>query len=686
MKKTGRVVFSLLLSLLTLTLLASCGTTDLQDTSTKSQIEIDDHAETGLPTESGYELVQLQYLSAAGLHTSAGSDLSILGEVGKLSIRQAKRNAWQTLTLENSYSDPIVVMNPLSFNGRGPATIRVRNITSNSFQFKIDEWLYQNGRHKKETVSYMVAEAGSHTLGNLQLEVGTMTTNHTFSQALYATAFQNTPVVFTQTQSYNGSHPIITRVKNVNELGFEARVQEEEAQGPHTEEVVGYLAFSQGSGTIQSDTPDTDLAVAAITDTPYEVVRTSEEVNRRWYTLDFQNSYNNPIFLASIQSYKGPNTANLRYRNLSNNQVSVKIQEERSLDNETYHVKESIGYVVLEAATLVNNTDIPSDTNSAPVAVNDSASFSADQAATIISVLENDSDADTEDTLSIDSITQPSKGVSSINAEGSLSFDPASAFDTLLIGETETVSFDYSISDGTETATATVTVTITGILVPNVAPVAVDDTATFTADQAATVIPVLDNDTDENTADVLSITNISTQPTKGQVSLNDSGQIVFDPAGAFDDLLVGQSEAVSFSYTMTDGTATDIATVAVTITGSKFSLTVEVEGLGLVAILPEGPDSPAMIDCGNQEATAAEIGFEVGLDCNELFNQTPTQTVTLTPFPGEQDFSGDGGINSNYTWTWQGCTEVLENNSCSVEMSESRTIQIIFTADDFGNL
>jgi hypothetical protein len=50
-----------------------------------------------------------------------------------------------------------------------------------------------------------------------------------------------------------------------------------------------------------------------------------------------------------MQTIDGPNPAELRYRNLSDSGVEVRIEEEQSKDTETAHTTESVGYFVLES-------------------------------------------------------------------------------------------------------------------------------------------------------------------------------------------------------------------------------------------------------------------------------------------------------------------------------------------------
>src|SRR5204862_327373 len=65
--------------------------------------------------------------------------------------------------------------------------------------------------------------------------------------------------------------------------------------------------------------------------------------------------------------------------------------------------------------------------NDAPVAVNDSANTSEDTPVTV-SVLANDTDVDAGDTKAIASVTQGAHGAVTINADGTLTYSPASNY------------------------------------------------------------------------------------------------------------------------------------------------------------------------------------------------------------------------------------------------------------------
>src|SRR5262249_45579174 len=87
-------------------------------------------------------------------------------------------------------------------------------------------------------------------------------------------------------------------------------------------------------------------------------------------------------------------------------------------------------------------------TNAAPTAVHDSAVTNEDQAVTI-AVLANDSDpAGALDPLRIDSVTNGTKGTTTIDTRGTADTTDDEVVYTPYAGATGTDSFTYTISDG----------------------------------------------------------------------------------------------------------------------------------------------------------------------------------------------------------------------------------------------
>ena len=82
---------------------------------------------------------------------------------------------------------------------------------------------------------------------------------------------------------------------------------------------------------------------------------------------------------------------------------------------------------------------------------------------------------------------------------------------------------------------------------------------------------MLDNDSDPDAGDTLSVTAVDTSGTAGAVTAWDAdGSFTYDPDGQFEYLKAGGSATDSFTYTVSDGKGgTDTATVTITINGAS---------------------------------------------------------------------------------------------------------------------
>ncbi len=208
----------------------------------------------------------------------------------------------------------------------------------------------------------------------------------------------------------------------------------------------------------------------------------------------------------------------------------------------------------------------PEPDNQAPDAINDTASTDEDSAVTI-NVLGNDTDAD-GDALTVTNISLPDgvDGTAVLNPDGTITFTPGPAFDSLGVGDSQDIDITYTISDGqggTDTATATVTVTGT-----NDGPVANSDLAITDEDMSVTV-DVLANDTDLD-GDTLTVTSVSLPgDIDGTVVINPDGTITFTPGDGFDALEEGETQDVEITYTISDGQGgSSTSTATVTVSGT----------------------------------------------------------------------------------------------------------------------
>lgn len=261
-----------------------------------------------------------------------------MGEIGKIS---GLNHINQTIQLNNTYINPVVFALPLSFNGSDPAIARITDIQDDSFSVYLQEGEGKDGKHNKERLSYIVLEAGSWELPNGSiLEVGTVNTNSTttssWSSINFNSDFSTTPAILSQVQTDNDEQFVRTRQNSSSITGFDLAMEEEELlrTSGHGTETVGWLAIESGSG-------DWDGL-------EYEVGRTGQNIDHNWGTIDFQQSFSQtPNLLASLSSFRGSDSAGLRYNNLGSSSVQLKVEEDQTRDLEVAHIGESVDFLAI---------------------------------------------------------------------------------------------------------------------------------------------------------------------------------------------------------------------------------------------------------------------------------------------------------------------------------------------------
>jgi VCBS repeat-containing protein len=254
--------------------------------------------------------------------------------------------------------------------------------------------------------------------------------------------------------------------------------------------------------------------------------------------------------------------------------------------NFTYSVRDSQGAVATATVTITIQ-----GRNDAPVGVNDSGATDEDTVLNVgpAGVLANDTDVDTGDTRTVSAVegvagnvgtqfTLASGALLTLRANGSYTYDPNDAFESLGLGAVGTDTFTYTLRDSRGgTSTATVTITIDGV---NDAPVGVDDTVTANEDTVLTVSAagVLANDTDVDAGDTKTVATINGAAANvgAQIALASGalltvqadGGFLYDANGQFQSLQVGDTATDSFTYTVVDGQgASSAATVTIVVEG-----------------------------------------------------------------------------------------------------------------------
>ena len=281
-------------------------------------------------------------------------------------------------------------------------------------------------------------------------------------------------------------------------------------------------------------------------------------------------------------------------------------------------------------------------TDDSPVAVADAATVAEDAAATAVTVLANDTDADAGP-IAIGSVTQAANGAVVITGGGTgLTYAPNPNYCNTPPGTTLD-TFTYTLTPGSSSTTVTMTVTCV-----DDNPVAVADAATVAEDSGATAVGVLANDTDVD-AGTISIASV-TQPANGAVVITGGGTgLTYQPNPNYCNTPPGTT-LDTFTYTLTPGSSSTTVTMTVTcvddapVAVADAATVLEDSGASAIGVLANDTDidgGTKLVSLVTQPANGAVVitGGGTGLTyapnanyCNNPPGSTlDTFTYTLTP-------------------------------------------------------
>jgi hypothetical protein len=255
---------------------------------------------------------------------------------------------WQRVNFKSTFVDPIVVANPIGSKDSDPAIVRVTGIDQKGFSIRIQEWDYLDGWHGGELVGYVVIERGRYTLSNgTEVEAGSLDTSKTglfeffeFGVGAFGDPepFGAPPVVLAAVNSTAEADAVTARLRRISTSGFEVGMREQEANKQrHSTERIDYIAWSPSVGEVNGMPYEVGNTGDVVTHVPYPIVSDDIELDAA------------PIFVAKMQTTNGGDTADLRW---DEHGFYVWVAEEQSKDTEMNHVKESVGYLLIEPPAL----------------------------------------------------------------------------------------------------------------------------------------------------------------------------------------------------------------------------------------------------------------------------------------------------------------------------------------------
>lgn len=251
--------------------------------------------------------------------SSVGYDLQLTKLVADHSARILLQKVinfdfrWTPIQMPVSQTSALIGYGPSSYNGPQPGVIRTRRTDTGNepLQIRFQEYQYLDQFHVQENTDLMAFTEGVtvHDDGSMIVAgVATVTGNGVWQDIQFPQGFDNAPHVFLFAQSATGGQPPTLHAKNVTSSSFEITIKEEEQlrSSGHLPEKIAYFAIYNpaNQGTLMINNQQVDYRLQQL------------QVNHLWTT---------------VPGYG----------------IKIKLEEERSLDQEIGHVMETVDVMML---------------------------------------------------------------------------------------------------------------------------------------------------------------------------------------------------------------------------------------------------------------------------------------------------------------------------------------------------
>ena len=158
-------------------------------------------------------------------------------------------NKWRTVEFGAGFASvPIVLHQLVTANDPAAAIVRLRSLTSLSFQAKIREEEAADGVHGAEVMHYVALSTGTGTVNGKSFAVGnTGITIDSNWRTVTVGGNYLAPLLLASPQTHEGGDPVTLRHRNLLPTQFEIFMEEEksnDSETGHNTEAVGWVVIS----------------------------------------------------------------------------------------------------------------------------------------------------------------------------------------------------------------------------------------------------------------------------------------------------------------------------------------------------------------------------------------------------------------------------------------------------------
>ena len=263
-------------------------------------------------------------------------------------------DTFKTVTLQQTYSSPIVVCTP-AYNSGLPRTVRLTDVLPNSFKVRVQN--PSNATLPETTVSYLVVEEGTWTtpfkIEAKKYQTSTVGQNNDWNYDLrsYGQSYTGNIIILHQVMSNNDPAWISTYVSKANsrtnppnsgDANFRIALNGAEAVDTHGTETIGYIIMQEGYDLLNGikwDAKQTANTIRGFANSPpYNTPFTQTFTQSPTVTLAFQ------------QEMDGSDGSWAIVHSTSSTQLGLACDEDQVKDTERSHTTETCGFIAFATA------------------------------------------------------------------------------------------------------------------------------------------------------------------------------------------------------------------------------------------------------------------------------------------------------------------------------------------------
>ncbi len=270
-------------------------------------------------------------------------------------IINAVGESWQPVSLANSYTNPVPVCTTSRTVNALPKVVRVRNVSSAGFEIRLQN--PEDATIASEQVFCMVMEEGKWTLPNgINIEAQIHTSSQVSRKNSWSAETQQylhsyaAPVVIGQVISANNAAWSTfwsqgnSRTAVPSATSFGAGIHTGEDSSARQNETFGYIVIESSSGSIDGTLYEANVGA--------DIVRGPSN-SQTGYNYVLQNTYSNPVPVASQVAMDGGDGSWAMISGSSGNSLVLNVDEDQVGDAERSHTTEQVGYFILDGEVTI---------------------------------------------------------------------------------------------------------------------------------------------------------------------------------------------------------------------------------------------------------------------------------------------------------------------------------------------